>query len=355
MFFLIFFSYTTILVHETTLNGDLGTVVLGVGFGVYAFCNTFVSFVQKLLGSRLSLALGTASYVCFMVAHLYPQPVLLISSAVVLAIGASLLWNAQASFLAMHGDERSFGLLAGIFYFFYAWTAVAGNLFSAVFFEHQGTVTVFIVVLTVSVLVSYIPFALLKDPRTFRPFTTLDDTPSLSLMCSESQSENGGVALIHGQLGNDVNNNDGVELIDGREEGNDVEQDSSMRGRNAANDVAVSAKITETLRLFGDTRMLRMVPLMCWFGFATAFWYGGVPARVVVVSDMKQAEIGWLNTAWGVSNAVSAIAFGALGDRVPRAAVVCVALAISFLGCVLSHFFAVHRSVAFFVAVLFGW
>lgn len=322
---MLFFGYTTIQAYESTINANVGVAALGTLYAFFAVSNIFASYVVRYVAgvkrNRLVMGLSALTYVLFIAVHLYPNDVLLIVASIPIGIGASTLWTAQGSFLSQHGDETSYGLLAGIFFFFFALTSVLGNAFAGAFFTAGGTTFVFVIVLAIVAACNFIFIFLMKDPATFKPLSFVGDEE-----------------VVDDQ---DKDDNDDVET----KTTNDVvkKQQSAL------------FYMLQTLKLFGEKRMLLLVPLIMWYGLVSALWYSAIPNRVVV--DDKQAEVGWLNVCFGVSNAVSSVVGGKLGDTFGRSTLICTALLLSLVGCTMALFIGLpdtHRVLPFIIAIFFG-
>jgi MFS family permease len=329
----------TIQAYESTINADAGVAALGVLYAFFALSNVVASYVVKYVAgtkrNRLVMGLSALTYVVFIAVHLYPNEILLIVASVPIGIGASTLWTAQGSFLSQHGDETSYGLLAGIFFFFFALTSVLGNAFGGAFFAAGGTTFVFVIVLAVVASCNFIFLFLMKDPTTIRPLTFREESA---------------VVVGYDDATNISHDTDGDE--------HHTDGDAQSRdGDCAASDKKQSAlsHMLGTLKMFCEKRMLLLMPLIMWYGLASAFWYSAVPTRLVV--DDRQVEVGWLNVVFGIANAVMSIVGGKLGDNFGRATVINAALIVSVVGCTLALFIGLpgqHRIVPFIIAVFFG-
>lgn len=162
------------------------------------------------------------------------MPYVLIGTAILVGAGSAVLWNAQASFLAQHGDDESYGLLAGLFFFVFAFTSVGGNFFAAVFFANGGTTNTFILVLTLVALSSYVPFAFMKDP------------------------------LIISPLNNNNNNNNNDDDNEFLITITTTDSESSTTTAEEIESTTQKSSLLETLRLFCDLRITRSADVLVW-------------------------------------------------------------------------------------------
>ena len=100
------------------------------------------------LGSRVALFLGGATYVWYTAAtslaltfaetadpNVNDQLLLMIPSAILLGVGAAVLWTAQGSYLTLCANELNLGMYNGVFFFLFIMNQLVGNVGAALILD----------------------------------------------------------------------------------------------------------------------------------------------------------------------------------------------------------------------------
>ncbi|KAL6623566.1 hypothetical protein ACP70R_033445 [Stipagrostis hirtigluma subsp. patula] len=141
-FLFVFSAYSAAQNLQSTVNveGDLGTVSLGILYTSFTLFSVVASPVVAWLGSKRALVVGTSGYVLFILANLVPTWYTMVPASVYLGFAASIIWVGQGTYLTSaalsHARDNdlpegpTLGNFNGEFWAIYACTQVIGNLLS---------------------------------------------------------------------------------------------------------------------------------------------------------------------------------------------------------------------------------
>lgn len=100
-------------------------------YGTFSLSNFLAPMIELRMGPRLTLCIGAMTYALYVFAAIAPETVVLISSSVVIGIGASLLWTAQGHFLSLNSNPENVGSNSGAFWSIFMVNSIIGNLLAA--------------------------------------------------------------------------------------------------------------------------------------------------------------------------------------------------------------------------------
>ena len=132
-------------------NGGLGLVSLSVLYGAFVVVGVFTPTILKLCGTKYSLLVGYLCILLYTLCNYYPSWYTLIPGSVILGLASGPIWAASGSHLvhvarevkANTNKHESYliGKYMGIFYFFFQFCQVPGNLASSLILFPYSTVT----------------------------------------------------------------------------------------------------------------------------------------------------------------------------------------------------------------------
>jgi len=249
---------------SSIVPGLLGYWSIAALYASFCFGSLLVApALTKILQSRVSMVLGSLTYVGFMVANLKPLWETLIPTAVLLGIGASILWAAQGAYLTAaasnyagsRGDElkSAMGLFNGLFFAIFQCSGIIGNL-----------------------LGSFILSGAKGNSQTFLFYIFIAIAGSGSLALCFIRPE--------------------VNLHEQKKE-----------------DSSVSSRILQAIYLMKDRRMIFIIPVLFYSGLEQGFIFGDFTKNCI--KDPLGAEwIGFIMAVFAAVDAVSSYTFGKLSD-----------------------------------------
>ena len=116
-------------------HGD-GFTALAVVYASFSLFNWFAPSVLSILGPRITLVVGGIIYSLYIAQIIYPNVYLLYGGALLLGIGAAIIWTAQGNFLTLNSDPSTMSRNSGVFWAMLQMSMLIGNTF--VFFTFQG-------------------------------------------------------------------------------------------------------------------------------------------------------------------------------------------------------------------------
>ena len=123
--------------HGVDLNAYTGSVVLYI---VFAFSNWFAPSVISLIGSKLTLVIGAATYALYLSLFLYPNNPCLYIYSVIVGFGAAILWTAQGTLMVAYSTKATMDRNATIFWAFFMSSMLIGPTY--VLFSWHGKDTI---------------------------------------------------------------------------------------------------------------------------------------------------------------------------------------------------------------------
>ena len=154
--------------HGVDLNAYTGSVVLYI---VFAFSNWFAPSVISLIGSKLTLVIGAATYALYLSLFLYPNNPCLYIYSVIVGFGAAILWTAQGTLMVAYSTKATMDRNATIFWAFFMSSMLIGPTYVLFSWHGKDTIDdhdriVLYTMLTAFAGGAVVIFALLKNPAT---------------------------------------------------------------------------------------------------------------------------------------------------------------------------------------------
>ena len=147
-------------------TGD-GYTALAIVYSSFSLFNWFAPSVVSILGPRITLVVGGIIYSLYIAQIIYPNTYLFYCGALLLGIGAAIIWTAQGNFLTLNSDPTTMSRNSGVFWAMLQMSMLIGNTF--VFFAFQGktdidssTRTMVVLVLLSICIVGSLTFLLLR-------------------------------------------------------------------------------------------------------------------------------------------------------------------------------------------------
>ena len=144
-----------------------GFTALAVIYASFSLFNWFAPSVVSILGPRITLVVGGVIYSLYIAQIIYPNIYLFYGGALLLGIGAAIIWTAQGNFLTLNSDPSTMSRNSGVFWAMLQMSMLIGNTF--VFFAFAGktdidksTRTMVVLVLLSICIVGSLTFLLLR-------------------------------------------------------------------------------------------------------------------------------------------------------------------------------------------------
>jgi len=281
-FFLLFSSYSAlqnisgvVIPEEDGINWGL------LSIGSIYICLTVSSLIAPAIISRTSekwgMVLGSVSYSMFMASYFYPTPWLLMPTACILGVGASILWTGQGAYLTRialiesrqsgKSLEKTVSLYNSAFWGTFTTTQIVGNGIGTLIFHMMHTTpetgrTILFAVYTGFAVSGTCLFVLLTSD------TTLKKTVNESVV-----------------KGDDTANAKAPRVIDA---------------------------IVTNIKLIGDWRVGLLIPLLIYSGLQSQFAWSFI--TTVMIGEVKR--VNEFLVYYGLCDVVSSVTFGKIGTKV---------------------------------------
>jgi len=268
---------------SSIIPGNLGYWSVATVYVAFCFGALLISpALTKLLKPRLSLVLGSLTYLGFILANLWPDWATLIPTAALLGVGAAVLWAAQGAYLTATGvnyakdrgeEVRSaMGFFNGIFWAIFQCTQVIGNLLGAFVLSSAGESSTHLL---------------------FYIFVGIAGAGSL-LLCFL------------------------------RPEQTSEEKDNTP----------LSVRILDAIFLMKDKRMLFLIPTLFYSGIEMGFIFGDF-TKECISNPLGTGWIGFVMSVFGATDAIGSFVLGRLSDKAGKRLLV----AVGFFTHILFHTF----------------
>lgn len=267
-FFLLFVSFGTTQMFETSLSADLGRLSLVILYTAFPVSNLFISssFV-RLVGARRSLVLSATTYCFFVFVHLFDSVALRLFAAFLLGVGAAVLWTAHGVILAYSSTEQTMGKHTGIFFTMFQAYGLLGNLLAAIIFavdgsDKSGTNILFIILTVIGCLgCVWMWFSILPPPST---------SPTTATAPEHQEQEEMTIASVCGSI----------------------------------------VKQTKLVMLqFVNRPMVLVTPYTFWMGLLTQYYFGSFTGL------LEPKQIGFVMSWYALVSLISSACMGSVVDR----------------------------------------
>ncbi|GAM17354.1 hypothetical protein SAMD00019534_005290, partial [Acytostelium subglobosum LB1] len=148
---------------ETTINQTMGSDSLSILYACLSVSNFVSPLIVLKLGEKLSLILGTVTYVTYIAANIYTNAGILYPASALLGFGAAVLWTAEGAFVIRCSNEKTLGFHTGLFFALFQVNQIIGNLGTAQLLKAYSDRTLFII-LTIACASSILIFLLIGNP-----------------------------------------------------------------------------------------------------------------------------------------------------------------------------------------------
>ncbi|XP_065217457.1 UNC93-like protein MFSD11 [Planococcus citri] len=138
-FFCVFFSFQTMsnilitlinsIKHETPDYIGDAFYSLAIVYFVLAFFNLLVPPIISVLGTRISMVIGSIGYALYMISFFITNGWAIYVASVILGIGAATIWTAQGTYLTLNSDAYTIARNAALFWVFFQSSTFCGNVF----------------------------------------------------------------------------------------------------------------------------------------------------------------------------------------------------------------------------------
>jgi MFS family permease len=136
-FMVLFCAYNTIQNYATSIfPAGLGNTSLAV---LYAACAVSVFAAPGLtnqLGPRLTMVIGAACYVAYMLTLISIVPPVVLAMSVVIGFGGAILWIAFGVYITQNSTKATYGRNTGVFWSIFQLCNIVGNLATYFVFSH---------------------------------------------------------------------------------------------------------------------------------------------------------------------------------------------------------------------------
>ncbi|RWS30849.1 UNC93-like protein MFSD11-like protein [Leptotrombidium deliense] len=189
-FFLVFTSFQTGgMIQNAVIDGvndeyekEWGTPWKGyysffIIYGVLSVANWIAPSVVAVIGPKIAMIAGAATYCIFVANFLYPMRYGLYIVSIIVGLGAGIIWTGQGNFLTLNSNAQTMARNSGLFWAMLQCSLLFGNLF--VYFQFEGKdriesstrLTTYAVLTSVGVL-GTILMVFLRPPRNGDETTT---------------------------------------------------------------------------------------------------------------------------------------------------------------------------------------
>lgn len=360
-FMLLFSAFNTVQGYCTSLLPDgLGNISLTVCYATVVCVVIFAPAIVNCLGEPLAMLMGAGCYCVYMSSLIAASRTLLLACSVILGFGGSILWVASGSYLTRCSAEHERGRNTGIFWSLFQMSAVIGNLSAYAIFQHVTSTQLFTVLCVVGCCGAAMLLALKPLPERFYPKYSSGATSAVGAGMGRRNSTaylSSSAAAATAPTEPDVSIN--VSSASSAHSASDAEVDveatilplplttsahplvvplpvvlvpssSSVPAVTFAVNPTVSSLVREVLGMFGDSRLMLLMPLMVFLGLEFSFWNGEFPQL------LPRESIGLVLCTAGVMEVAGGVGLGWVSDRWGRSAALLLGSSVFSIGLYLS-------------------
>lgn len=381
-FFFVFLAFSTTQTLESSIqDGDLGTIAIGVIYGTLTAGGFVAPRILERIGPNKGICYGLATYVLFILSNLYLRWFTVIPSALLMGVGAAVLWSAQGVYLsALAPSEQLASRASGIFFCIYQSSQLAGNTI-AYFVLHSGdddgdsgsevsesTKNLLFTIFSASAIVGTFLSTLMKNSNDLST-AKYDSALQRELNGQEREEE----AREEDQGGEQEQDFDQLMVTDTEEAAVQDFQtaESANSNSNQNQDGDSSVLIHRNLNMFNiilrDSKLRNLIPVFFFVGMQQAFTWNEFTAHVTK-PVVGEANVPLVMIFFGGFDALLSWILGKIGSDYPKwaarflmIAVVLPTLLVSYIGFVLDLDRLKEKSngtkwpVLLLFAVLFGY
>ncbi|XP_014252344.1 UNC93-like protein MFSD11 [Cimex lectularius] len=119
---------------DKTFTGN-GYTSLAIIYAMLAIGNWLAPSIIGAIGARMSMVIGSLTYLLFIASFLIPKTWLLYTVSALMGIGASLIWTGQGNYLTLNSDDLTMARNSGIFWALLQSSMLYGNCYVFIAFE----------------------------------------------------------------------------------------------------------------------------------------------------------------------------------------------------------------------------
>ncbi|XP_073975064.1 UNC93-like protein MFSD11 [Rhodnius prolixus] len=124
---------------DPTFTGD-AFISLGILYGTFALGNWLAPSIIAGIGPRVSMVLGSITYLIFIASFLWPKTWLLYLVSFIIGFGASIIWTGQGNYLTLNSDDNTMARNSGIFWALLQSSMLFGNFYVYMVFQGKSTI-----------------------------------------------------------------------------------------------------------------------------------------------------------------------------------------------------------------------
>jgi len=296
-FLLVFLAFNgTQTIMSSLLSGRLGYWSIACIYIAFTISSLFLSSAFVIAVSiKWSLFIGGVLYLGFIVANIFPSWETLVPFAVVLGIGASIIWAAEGAYvtnaavsyaqLTQRPERSSLGLFNGIFFGIFQLSMFIGNIISSLVLSSSSDDN------------SDSSLSYSSGEKTHRAKLLFYIYTSI---CSIGVF---GLLLLPSPESNDDSDED---------EGNKKRKPKTVKKKEFKNPLE---KIIGALILWKEPRMLLMIAYLLFTGFEQAFIFGDFTKQFV--RELHGVHnVGFVMSVFGAVDSICSFIFGRVADRI---------------------------------------
>lgn len=274
-FMVLFSAYNTLQNYATSLfpNG-LGNQSLAVLYVVCAISVIIAPAIVDAWGPRVSMVVGAACYVAYMVSLIKIIPEVVLFMSAVIGFGAAILWLGNGVYITMDSKPSEYAEATSTFWAIFQVCNVAGNLITYAVFPHLSSPSALYAGFAVTGAVGTLGLMLVGPPASASASAGVGGDPAVSPGSKAAVPRKGCVQFLQ----------------------------------------AMYKGAVDALKLLLDWRLALIGPLFFLSGYELAYWTGAFPLL------LSSSTVGLVLAAAGLGEVCGAYGMGWLSDRVGRTA-----------------------------------
>eukprot|EP01065_Artemidia_motanka_P025640 TRINITY_DN30615_c0_g1_i1.p1 TRINITY_DN30615_c0_g1~~TRINITY_DN30615_c0_g1_i1.p1 ORF type:complete len:589 (+),score=183.52 TRINITY_DN30615_c0_g1_i1:79-1845(+) len=321
---------------------NVGSVALGLLYATFTLCCLIGPYAVDLIGPKWSISSAFCLFSFFCAANVvvakFPKEVglqwgLLVPASAMVGFAASFLWTAQGTYLTTNAilyarqtgsdsHTSALGLFNGIFWGFFQFTQISGNMAESLLLNQAGWSTTALMTLYVICAGAGTVLSVFLGSVSDEGEWVDEDADEEEDSASDEEQP-----TKRPRIGTGAKSSVSTQRSVSRTTVSCCSVMGPTREVNAKTDASTRAPKTfaDSLRgvvsIWGDRRMLCLIPLIMYSGLEQGFIWGDFTSNWVKPSAGTN-NIGYVMAAFGASDVLGSIVLGKLSDRTGRAPVV---------------------------------
>lgn len=311
-------------------GANVGSVAIGLLYATFTVCCLIGPYIVDVIKPKWAITIAFVNFSLFCCANMlvakFPKTVelqwgVLVPAAALVGFSASFLWTAQGTYLTiiamqyanimgMESNTAALGLFNGIFWGFFQFTQITGNLAESLLLNQAGWSNT-------SLMLVYLVCA--------------GSGCVLSLFLKNVSDEEEETQSTKGPEGRDsparsqaATNDTATSTIKGTFSGVMGPQRGVGPAKTHTTDHVQKSfyeSVKGVVTIWGDRRMLCLIPLIMYSGLEMGFIWGDFTSNWVKPS-VGTNNIGYVMAAFGASDVLSSVLLGKVSDSIGRFPVV---------------------------------